>query len=292
MRIDNQDLLNKMESSQHQSELVLEQPMKGHFNLKRIKSKYIIAIIISYSDNMEQLAPFTHSCNRAFRSYLSIENYVMFMNISNCKWTTNEIRKSILINNEKQIELLLEGLQCKKFKLELLMRGSKDGFRATTFHERCDSKGPTLSVIKSESGRIFGGYTAVSWSIVSDPRNDGKEDPLAFIFTFDNSYIHRPQPYRWGVCHNGKNLCWFGRGIRDLCIEDECDKNYESRSNLGYNYYAVNKIAYGEQRAKTWLAGTETFRVSEIEVFKLEKLDPYPKPNYEQKMTEEYMEKV
>lgn len=92
------------------------------------------------------------------------------------------------------MNLLLEGLQCSKFKLELLMRGTRDGFRAKTFHELCDGKGPTLSVIKSESGCVFGGYTEISWKGTSPL--DAEEDLKAFIFTFDHQYIHRPQPTR------------------------------------------------------------------------------------------------
>ncbi|TNV76944.1 hypothetical protein FGO68_gene8003 [Halteria grandinella] len=183
-----------MEQSQFSSEA--GQKLITQFKLNRIKSKYIIAIILSYSDLIEFLAPFTHGCNRAFRSYLSQDNYRMFMNIANFRWSIIEIRKSTLITEEKQVKLLLEGLQCKKFKLELLMRGSRDGFRADAFHALCDGKGPTLSVVKSESGSIFGGYTTVSWGIASDPIENAKKDPLAFIFTFDHQYIHRPQPGR------------------------------------------------------------------------------------------------
>ena len=35
--------------------------------------------------------------------------------------------------------------------------------RSNSFHEYCDDKGPTLIVIKSDSGWIFGGYTTQSW---------------------------------------------------------------------------------------------------------------------------------
>ena len=51
----------------------------------------------------------------------------------------------------------------KKFQTELLYRGSKDGFTAASFHQKCDNKGPNISIIKSEHGLIFGGYTSLSW---------------------------------------------------------------------------------------------------------------------------------
>ena len=46
----------------------------------------------------------------------------------------------------------------------LIFRGSKDGFTAAAFHLKCDNKGPTFIIIKSESGKIFGGYTDIAWT--------------------------------------------------------------------------------------------------------------------------------
>ena len=41
-------------------------------------------------------------------------------------------------------------------------RASVDGWAASTFHSRCDGKGPTVTIIRV--GRyIFGGYTSLSW---------------------------------------------------------------------------------------------------------------------------------
>ena len=41
-------------------------------------------------------------------------------------------------------------------------RASVDGWAASTFHSRCDGKGPTVTIIRV--GRyIFGGYTSIPW---------------------------------------------------------------------------------------------------------------------------------
>jgi BTB/POZ domain-containing protein KCTD9 len=50
-----------------------------------------------------------------------------------------------------------------ELKLNLLYKATKDGFRAINFHSRCDNKGPTISVIKSEQGKTFGGFTNLNW---------------------------------------------------------------------------------------------------------------------------------
>ena len=49
------------------------------------------------------------------------------------------------------------------YKWKLIYRASEHGYTAESFHEYCDDKGPTLIVIKSSGGWIFGGYTTRSW---------------------------------------------------------------------------------------------------------------------------------
>ena len=50
------------------------------------------------------------------------------------------------------------------YQWRLLFRASEHEYSAKSFHDYCDNKGPTLIVIKSSEGWIFGGYTTQSWS--------------------------------------------------------------------------------------------------------------------------------
>ena len=63
-------------------------------------------------------------------------------------------------NNFAKLLLLLP----KKYKINLIYRGSEDGFTAAVFHEKCDHKGPTLIIIKSEFDKIFGAFTDIDWN--------------------------------------------------------------------------------------------------------------------------------
>ncbi|CAG8506949.1 8113_t:CDS:2 [Scutellospora calospora] len=56
-----------------------------------------------------------------------------------------------------------------KYDYKLLMRGSRDGFTASAFHERCDNQGSTIVLIKTTINSheiIVGGYTPVPWTSV------------------------------------------------------------------------------------------------------------------------------
>ena len=65
--------------------------------------------------------------------------------------------------NQQYDSKLKEWLE-NDYKMKLLYRASEHDYTAKSFHECCDNQGPTLIVIKSSGGWIFGGYTTQSWS--------------------------------------------------------------------------------------------------------------------------------
>ncbi|KAF2075550.1 hypothetical protein CYY_003136 [Polysphondylium violaceum] len=83
-----------------------------------------------------------------------------------------------------------------KFLLTVLQKGSEHSFSTTSFHSICDDKGPTLTIIKTKDGDIFGGYNSTSWN--SDGSFGG--DDKCFIFTLFNKHNIPPTMYK-----NNKN---------------------------------------------------------------------------------------
>ena len=76
----------------------------------------------------------------------------LFMNISN------------IIDNRKYDKALREWVGEHEWKM--IYRASAHDYSASSFHSHCDDKGPTLVVIKSSGGWIFGGYTTQSWRVI------------------------------------------------------------------------------------------------------------------------------
>lgn len=64
-------------------------------------------------------------------------------------------------------------------KFSLLYSFTRDGAAAETFHEKCDNKGPTATVVYDTSGSIYGGYIEESWTTADE---DYIEDDKAFLF--------------------------------------------------------------------------------------------------------------
>ena len=63
---------------------------------------------------------------------------------------------------QQQLRKWLEEKQMKKDPC-LLYSAEDDGWTAAKFHEHCNNEGPTLVLIESEHGCIFGGSTSQSW---------------------------------------------------------------------------------------------------------------------------------
>lgn len=63
-------------------------------------------------------------------------------------------------------------------QFELLYSIMRDGCNATTFHQKCDGQGPTVTVLYNQQGTVYGAYTALNW----DQSGAWKSDGTAFMF--------------------------------------------------------------------------------------------------------------
>ncbi|KAL9655394.1 hypothetical protein ABK040_011235 [Willaertia magna] len=131
-----------------------------------------------------------------------------------------------------------------KQEWKLLWQGTRDGFDANTFHTKCDDKGPTITIIKTGCGSIFGGYTSVNWNNNS---NSYQTDSNAFLFS-----LHLPGrsiPYKFPISSTGNAIFCnasygptFGGG-QDLTVTDRVVKcsassySYHSAASVNSNYF-------------------------------------------------------
>ena len=72
----------------------------------------------------------------------------------------------------------------KLSELKMIYRGTEHEFTYKSWKKLCVKKGPTLSVIQVDNGRIFGGYTSKSWTAANFGSGQWSEDDKAWIFSF------------------------------------------------------------------------------------------------------------
>ncbi len=147
-----------------------------------------------------------------------------------------------------------------------MYRASRDGFSGKDFHSRCDRIENSLTVIKSESGNVFGGYTEKAWT----SNNQYDRDPNAFLFSLINK---ENRPFKVICSDGGKDAIFcgssygptFGKNQSDIYIANNSNTN-SGQSNLG-NTYKHPDYPVGTEKAKNILAGSYQFKTTEIETY-------------------------
>lgn len=154
-------------------------------------------------------------------------------------------------------------------KLNLLYRANRDGFFSSEFYKKCSKKSPTIIFIKSEYGKVFGGYTAQPWQSESDRYYIRDEKAFLFSLTHKKQYpIKKEEESKERAIYANPNcILAFGFG-KDICIQEGCN----TQSNKAYTNFPVSYSppeGCEEEEVKKHLAGSQKFRVEEIEAYEV-----------------------
>ncbi|POG59446.1 hypothetical protein GLOIN_2v1487822 [Rhizophagus irregularis DAOM 181602=DAOM 197198] len=126
------------------------------------------------------------------------------------------------------------------YKFNLILRGSRDGFNASTFHAKCDNEGATIIVAKiKNTNQIVGGYNPLDWV-----GNKSYNITDSFIFLFDD--YKNIDTGKLGKVTNSKysiqcNSSWgplfgyFSNGSNDLSMDEE-----GKWSSVPNSYFNIN----------------------------------------------------
>eukprot|EP00300_Choanocystis_sp_HF-7_P039611 c5927_g1_i1.p1 GENE.c5927_g1_i1~~c5927_g1_i1.p1 ORF type:complete len:348 (+),score=78.92 c5927_g1_i1:828-1871(+) len=163
---------------------------------------------------------------------------------------------------------------------DLLHRGSRDGFTAGQFHANCDADkistgppGPTLTVIRDKNGNVFGGYSTAPWASGEGSRISQAAKSV-FIFSLrgpsnpSSPALFQPtvNPCLSATSHYADHGPVFGRDGNELGVYENMTKGYSYSFGAAYKLVIHPKLAQVVVNDKT-LAGSNTFVISEIEVF-------------------------
>ena len=182
------------------------------------------------------------------------------------KIKTLNIDSNILNESKREneyIKKLNEWTRCKR--MELIFRGTRDGMTNTVFHNKCDNKGESITLIKNEKGNIFGGYASISWT----SNNSYYSAPESFLFTLSNIYNTEPTKFpskndQKEVKHYSYEGPGFGDGT-DLGV-------YVDILNKGGWSYFPNTYQDVLGKGYSIFSGDSNnsyFKIKEIEVFKI-----------------------
>ena len=141
-----------------------------------------------------------------------------------------------------------------KIKSELLYRMSRDGIEYSQFHNLCDNKGATITLIKLEDGNILGIYTPLSWDSTS---NDWKNDLNMFVFNLtENIKCIKNNQDSYGI------YCHSNNGPYTYVIR------FDSGKKMNEIYFDPNRTDYNECN-KIYSKSAGYYKSVEVEVFKI-----------------------
>ena len=171
----------------------------------------------------------------------------------------NDLYYSRVFNNDSYLKYIMNWISPNKTIYFNLIYNLSYGNTAKSFHNYCDNKGPTLTVVYATSGYYFGGYTTENW----DCSNAYKKDANAFIFSLNNNKYAKASNDNAIYCNSSYGPT-FGGG-HDLYIADKCNENSNNYNgtnntyNFGSNYYLNG--------------GSYNFQVSKLEVYQVKILE-------------------
>jgi len=120
---------------------------------------------------------------------------------------------SNVIKDREKCNRLARELPSDAKGLKLLYKASRDGWYLKDFHDNCDHKGRTLTVIESTKGYKAIGYTSVPWASYGEG-TDVKPgfDSTAFLCSLTNEMrFFRPGNPEKAVCHHTNyGPCFYG----------------------------------------------------------------------------------
>ena len=189
------------------------------------------------------------------------------------------ILESVILEDSNDIDTfydllspkLLEILSKDKFELRLLYRNSRDGNSAQSFHKHCNGHTNTLTLVQSNYGHIFGGFTSKDWGLKI---NGYIEDDTAFLYLIKSKFNHEPKIYQtlkgniYSVYIHPTNGPTWGGGHALVLQSTYTNGPY---SNLGWNngYEGTGNVLCGGDHYKTNI-NTHRFEIIEYEVFVVE----------------------
>ena len=200
------------------------------------------------------------------------EETTIYKRISNSK---DLIGVGDIIKTKEQYNLICDWISPYKIlRFELLYKGSKELDISEVFHKKCDNQGPTISIIESTDGEIFGGYTSKSWNV----NNTYEIDEKAFLFNLNNKAKFCSSG-TGRIINNFGFICDFGEAnSHELFI---CS-NYHENGGFCENGKGFNFKNY------ELTGGKNEFKIKEIEVYKV--IDPEAPKNPTQLVSPFYLE--
>ena len=174
------------------------------------------------------------------------------------------LKSSIIKGDSKNQNLIYNWIKSiisrEQINFELIFKMSENGSNSSIFHQYCNDKGPTLTLILTTQEKKFGGFTPLNWKSEGGFINDSSKQTFIFSLNLGKKFelIDNEKSAIKFDSNNGPN---FGNG--DIIIYQNMTegKTYANDKSTFLKDNNLELIAEeGEQ---------QSFNVKEIEVYRV-----------------------
>ena len=263
-----ENLPNKIKASVEESELLDKEYNENKLSLFINNCLNIENNIKKINNIEESIKKYNDSVNIKLRFYPEHEkNINEFLDVIKNfgKINKNDLSNSSKLNNDLNkedaiINWIKQKINKDLNKFELIFRMSENGSKAQDFHKFCDSKGPTLTLIKTTKNKLFGGFTPLNWDSKEKDLED--ESNQTFIFSLDlmkkYDIIKINDP---AIRNSSSRGPYFGNC--DFCLNENMKEGY-TYANSDCNFLSNNDLELTGGKGEY-----ESFEVKEFEVYKV-----------------------
>lgn len=185
---------------------------------------------------------------------------------------SNKIIGSNLLSLKEDLDCfkLLQSKISNIKQFNLLFTASEHDYCSKQFHSFCDDNGSTLTIIKSNHGNLFGGYTSKSWTSNGSGRYIKDENAFLFLLKSNKEKLEKQCPFSFNVKSGYSNHAIY------------CDTKYGPTFGFGKDIYIGSyKYAYTQKRSYNYAkfdgnisgnnnANDVRFEIVEYQIFQLE----------------------
>ena len=146
-----------------------------------------------------------------------------------------------------------------KINYSLLYKASVDGDSSLKFHELCDNKGATLTLVSTIEGWKFGGYTEIPWELKSSSSGwINSKEHKSFLFSLNLRKLYPSKDEYSHIFSTQLRGPSFGGGFDFSIVNHSLHKPSSCYSPVSF----TNIDSHNE-----FNGGKETFLAKEVEVY-------------------------
>jgi hypothetical protein len=191
------------------------------------------------------------SVDNIFKSIFIYDNRVPDLSVTKALTLPN----SRIIKKVSEMALLRKWLG-KPANFKLIYSGHKDGYTPKAFHEKCDGKSNTLTVMLSNLNKIFGAFMDSAWHSTGEYLISDK----AWLYSLSCQKKYEIKP---GCSQNaGAGVAQYGPAFGSA--SQDCYVYGDFRTQIGHCNPTSYNWSGGDQ-----LAGAHEFTLKEIEVYQV-----------------------